>query len=103
MRRSGSDTNVPASSNGRFQLVVAQIEGRAMVFMLDTRDGATWYFQAPQGALINGFWSNIPTLKLEDQYWEQVMRQMLTPKVESSAGTTNTTPMQHRTSVPVKP
>jgi len=76
-----SSTPAPAGAqNGRFQLVVAQQGDRGMVvFMVDTRDGATWFFQPPQGALINGFWSNIPRLTFGDQYWEQVMRQMLSP------------------------
>jgi hypothetical protein len=103
MRRSSDESNPPASANGRFQLVTAQVEGRVMVFMLDTRDGATWYFQPPQGALINGFWSNIPTLKLEDQYWEQVMRQMLTPKVDTgAAGATSLSSTQRMSSVPTR-
>ena len=79
----GASTPTPTpagAQNGRFQLVVAQQGDRGMVvFMVDTRDGATWFFQPPQGALINGFWSNIPRLTFGDQYWEQVMRQMLSP------------------------
>jgi hypothetical protein len=58
-----------------------------MVFMVDTRDGATWFFQPPQGALINGFWSNVPRLTFGDAYWEQVMRTMLTP-TGTATGTT---------------
>ena len=92
-----SSTPAPAGAqNGRFQLVVAQQGDRGMVvFMVDTRDGATWFFQPPQGALINGFWSNIPRLTFGDQYWEQVMRQMLNPAqqpgVTGAAGTSSIT------------
>ena len=72
-----------------------------MVFMLDTRDGGTWFFQPPQGALINGFWSNVPRLTFGDQYWEQVMRQMLTPQTAPGAtGATSLTSTQRMSSTP---
>ena len=77
-----------ATDHGRFQVVVApQGDRGSMVFMVDTRDGATWFFQPPQGALINGFWSNVPRLTFGDAYWEQVMRTMLTPTGTPSRAT----------------
>jgi hypothetical protein len=97
-RRSLSgDAHASTNSNGRYQMAVAQLGERGtMVFMLDTREGKTWYFQPPQGALISGFWSDVPTLMLGDQYWRQVMNQMLTPQTPvGGTGATNfITPQQ---------
>ena len=104
LRQSSSDSStISTNSNGRYQLVTAQMGERGtMVFMVDTRDGGTWYFQPPQGALINGFWSNVPRLTFGDQYWEQVMRQMLTPQTGAGAtGATSLTSTQRMSSLPV--
>ena len=60
------------AGTGRFQIVVAnESASGAVLFLLDTRSGETSIYRPPQGAAINGFWSNIPRLTYSDDYWQR--------------------------------
>ncbi len=64
------------TDHGRYQLVVANEGDRgAVVFLVDTKEGATWIYRAPQGTAINGFWSDIPRLTYAPDYWQKVFTQ----------------------------
>ena len=66
----------PAGSVGRYQVVSIQTGPQGtVVMMLDTVEGASWIYRAPQGQAINGFWSDIPRLTYAPDYWRQVFAQ----------------------------
>ena len=66
----------PASEIGRFHVVVAAEGDRgSVVFLVDSKDGATWIYRPPQGTAINGFWSDIPRLTYAPDYWQKVFTQ----------------------------
>jgi hypothetical protein len=65
------------SQVGRHQIVVINnASGGNVVMMLDTVEGATWIYRPPQGAAINGFWTDIPRLTYAPDYWRQVFAQV---------------------------
>jgi hypothetical protein len=69
-------TVTPPSEIGRFQVVVArEADGGSVLFLLDTKDGATWIYRPPQGPAINGFWSDIPRLTYAPDYWQRAFTQ----------------------------
>ena len=64
------------TDTGRYQMIVANEGDRgAVVFLVDTKEGATWIYRAPQGTAINGFWSDIPRLTYAPDYWQKVFTQ----------------------------
>jgi hypothetical protein len=64
------------AGTGRFQIVVANESANgAVLFLLDSRSGETSIYRPPVGAMINGFWSNIPKLTYSDEYWQRAMTQ----------------------------
>jgi hypothetical protein len=66
----------PVPEIGRFQVLVASEGDRgSVVFLVDTKDGATWIYRPPQGTAINGFWSDIPRLTYAPDYWQRVFSQ----------------------------
>jgi len=65
-----------AGGSGRFQIVVANESDRGpALFLIDTRSGETWIYRAPQGPVINGFWSSIPRVTYPDEYWQRAFTQ----------------------------
>lgn len=92
-----SATTPPAGAahpdNGRYQLVVANEGDRgAVVFLVDTREGATWIYRAPQGTAINGFWSDIPRLTYAPDYWQKVFTQTGQAPAPGASTTPSPTP-----------
>jgi hypothetical protein len=64
------------AGTSRFQIVVAnESASGAVLFLLDTHSGETSIYRPPVGAMINGFWSNIPKLTYSDDYWQRAMTQ----------------------------
>jgi len=64
------------AGTGRFQIVVANESDKgAVLLLLDTRNGETSIYRPPVGAMINGFWSNIPKLTYSDDYWQRAISQ----------------------------
>ncbi|HXJ38710.1 MAG TPA: hypothetical protein VNH18_05500 [Bryobacteraceae bacterium] len=62
--------------SGRFQIIVANESDRgAALFLIDTRNGESWIYRTPQGAVINGFWSSIPRVTYPDEYWQRAFTQ----------------------------
>ena len=74
------------SNVGRFQIVVVGTSNQtSMVMMLDTAEGASWIYRMPQGNAVNGFWSDIPRLTYDPEFWRQVFAQ----QQQSPAAPTN--------------
>lgn len=74
------------TGTGRFQIVVAnESASGAVLFLLDTRSGETSIYRPPQGAAINGFWSNIPRLTYSDDYWQRAFTQGQQPAPGANA------------------
>jgi hypothetical protein len=71
----------PAPSDiGRFQVVVtAEGERGTVLFLLDTKEGGTWIYRPPQGAVVNGYWSDIPRLTYGAEFWQRAFSQMGQP------------------------
>jgi hypothetical protein len=71
----------PANENGRFQIIVsAEGERGSVLFLIDTRDGATWIYRPPQApAMINGFWSDIPRVTYPPEFWQRAFALMTQP------------------------
>ena len=70
----------PASEVGRFQIVVSSEGDRgAVLFLVDTKDGATWIFRPPQGPAINGFWSDIPRVTYPPEFWQRAFQMLAQP------------------------
>lgn len=66
----------PPSEVGRYQIVVSTEGDRgSILFLVDTKEGATWIYRAPQGPAINGFWSDIPRLTYAPDYWQRAFSQ----------------------------
>lgn len=66
---------------GRFQVVIAPEADRGSVlFLVDTKDGATWIYRPPQGPAINGFWSDIPRLTYAPDFWQRAFSQAQVPE-----------------------
>jgi len=72
---------------GRFQAVVINDgeRGGTVVMLLDTREGATWIYRPPQGAAINGYWSDIPRLNYAPDFWRNAFNQQTQEPVPTPA------------------
>lgn len=71
--------NAPAAVNetGRYQIVVSsEGERGAVLFLVDTKEGATWIYRPPQGPAINGFWSDIPRVTYPPDFWQRAFSMM---------------------------
>jgi hypothetical protein len=70
-------TPAAASDVHRFQVVVASEGDRGSVlFLVDTKDGATWLYRPPQGPAVNGFWSDIPRITYPPDFWQRAFSQL---------------------------
>ncbi|MGD0649931.1 MAG: hypothetical protein ABSA97_02110 [Verrucomicrobiia bacterium] len=67
----------PAPEVGRFQIVVtAEGERGSVLFLVDTKEGATWIYRPPQGPAVNGFWSDIPRVTYGGDFWQRAFSQI---------------------------
>jgi len=70
---------------GRYQVVVSsEGERGAVLFLLDTKEGATWIYRPPQGPAFNGFWSDIPRLNWPSHIHQQAINAMMQPPPPST-------------------
>lgn len=70
----------PASEIGRYHIVVSSEGDRGSVlFLLDTKEGATWIYRPPQGPAINGFWSDIPRVTYPPDFWQRAFAMLAQP------------------------
>ena len=68
------------SEIGRFHIVVSsEGERGSVLFLVDTKDGATWIYRPPQGPAINGFWSDIPRVTYPPDFWQRAFQMMSQP------------------------
>jgi hypothetical protein len=75
-----------ANDNGRFQVVVSsQGTQGAVLFLIDTRDGATWIYRPPIGPAINGYWSDIPRLTYPPELWQRAIQMLMQPPQSNAA------------------
>jgi hypothetical protein len=71
----------PHPEVGRYQIVVSnEGERGSVLFLLDTKEGATWIYRPPQGPVFNGFWSDIPRVTNPQETWQQAFQQLMTPR-----------------------
>ena len=77
------------TETGRYQIVVSQEGERGTIlFLIDTKDGNSWIYHAPQGLLVNGIWVDIPRVTYPQTYWPQVLGRMSqTPPGSNRAST----------------
>jgi hypothetical protein len=68
----------PAASDvHRYQIIVASEGDKGSVlFLLDTKEGATWLYRPPQGSAVNGFWSDIPRITYPPDFWQRAFSQL---------------------------
>ena len=67
----------PPTEVGRFQVVVTtEGERGSVLFLVDTKEGATWLYRLPQGPAMNGFWSDIPRVTYGGDFWQRAFSQM---------------------------
>ena len=97
MRPPAPAAATPAHDNGRFQIVVSsQGNTGAILFLIDTRDGATWIYRPPIGPAINGYWSDIPRLTYPPELWQRAIQMLMQGPPPASnaapAGTGTTAP-----------
>jgi hypothetical protein len=72
---------LPHPEVGRYQMVVTtEGERGSVLFLLDTKEGATWIYRPPQGPVFNGFWSDIPRVTNPPETWQQAFQQLMTPR-----------------------
>jgi len=82
----------PPPEVGRFQIVVATEGEHSVLLLMDTKEGTTWIYRAPQGPAVNGFWNDIPRVTYGADVWQRVFTQMAQQPVRPSStpgGTTN--------------
>ncbi len=87
----------PAQENNRFQIVVSsEGERGSVLFLIDTKDGATWIYRPPIGPAINGYWSDIPRLTYPPEVWQRAIQMLMQPPAATNgtpaAGTTPAPP-----------
>lgn len=82
------------NDNQRFHIVVSsEGERGSVLFLIDTRDGATWIYRPPIGPAINGYWSDIPRLTYPPELWQRAIQMLMQPPAAASnAAPTGTTP-----------
>ena len=72
-----STTPAATSDVHRYQVVVASEGDRGSVlFLVDTKEGATWLYRPPQGPAVNGFWSDIPRITYPPDFWQRAFSQL---------------------------